>query len=319
MRIGFLVYDDVQALDLFGPMDAFAEANHILAGKRQHYELLLVSAGSKSVQLTNGTRVDAHYTIDDCPTFDTLIIPGGVGSRAEDFPSQAIEWIRRRAPSLRRYGSVCTGLYILAKTGLLDGLRATTHWHHAADAQEQFPKIRIQPDILFARCGKAFSAAGVTAGIDLALSLIEEDLGPSAASDVARYMVVFLKRPGDQRQFSGLLQQQFAADGEFGDLLAWIADNLEGNLNSHILAGRVGLSERQFRRRFTHLVGRTPTQHIAELRIEASKNGLKAREASINTIARTCGFESADTFRRAFERHTGISPSTYRERFRATH
>ena len=315
MHLGFLVFDGVQALDLFGPMDAFEEANNIRKEQGKRYETVLVSHDGGSVLTSGGVRIEAHQSISDCPPLHTLIIPGGEGTRAADFPIDAIEWIKLKSPRLQRYGSICTGLFVLARTGLLDGQTVTTHWAHAEDAQALFPKLKIVPDALYQTSGKVFSAAGVTAGIDLALALIETDLGPSAAADVARHLIVFVKRPGDQRQFSSVLQTQVRATDEFADLVAWIADNLQADLSSYALAERVGLGERQFRRRFATLMGETPTQYIERMRIEVASQSLRDAQGSIEQVAFDVGYASADTFRRAFERFFGVSPTAYRERF----
>ncbi|MEM6819421.1 MAG: helix-turn-helix domain-containing protein [Pseudomonadota bacterium] len=314
-RIGFLAFEDVQALDLFGPIDAFHEANDLDVGKTAPYEIVVITFDGKSVAMSNGTRIEPQASITDCPPLHTLIIPGGQGSRAPDFPEENIHWIRQQARYLRRYGSICTGLYILARTGLADGYRVATHWHHAQDVQEKYPKLSVDPEALFIRAGKLFTAAGVSSGIDLALALIEDDLGPKVASDVARHLVVYLKRPGDQRQFSSVLQRQTTTRQEFAELIAWIADNLSSDLSSFLLAERVGLSERQFRRRFAQLCDETPTQHIERMRIEAATQALLASQTPIERIAREVGYSNADTFRRAFERLLGIAPSVYRERF----
>lgn len=203
----------------------------------------------------------------------------------------------------------------MTKTGLLNGQTVTTHWHHAEDAQAQFRKLTIVADELYLTSGKVFSAAGVTAGIDLALALIEDDLSPSASADVARHLVVFLKRPGDQRQFSTILQTQMRATNDFADLAAWIADNLRADLSSFALAERIGLSEGQFRRRFAKLMGETPTQYIERVRIEIASQSLREGQATIEQVAYDVGYANSGTFRHAFERFLGVPPSVYRERF----
>lgn len=316
-RIGYLVFDGLQALDLFGPMDAFEEANSLLPDNKHHYEQVLVAADGQSVAMSNGVRIEPHVTLADCPPLHTLIVPGGAGTRAPSFPDIAIDWIRAAAPALQRYGSICTGLYVLARTGLLDGHEVTTHWFHTDDVQQRYPALSVVPDALFLKSGKVFTAAGVTSGIDLALALIEEDLGPSMASSVAKHLVVFLKRPGGQKQFSTVLERQALADDDYADLIAWIADNLTADLSSLALADRLAVSERQFRRRFVQLTGETPTQHIERMRIEAATEILVTGHTPVEVIAANVGYNKTDTFRRAFERFFGISPSAYRERFGA--
>lgn len=312
-RIGYLVFDGVQALDLFGPLDAFAEANSQIDGAR--YENVVISETGGPVTTSSGVALNAHASIRDCAPIDTLIIAGGSGARAIDFSNDVIGWVSQIAPTLQRFGSICTGLFILAQTGLLAGRQVTTHWHHTREAQERFPDLEVVDDALFLREGKIFTAAGVTAGIDMALALIEDDFGPSAASLVARHLVVFVKRPGDQRQYSSILRHQTQAAGEFADLTAWIADHVADDLSSEDLAERVGLSERQFRRRFAQAFGETPTRYIERVRIETACGWLTGETQPVDAIARQAGFSNADTFRRTFERLRGVTPSEYRNRF----
>jgi len=314
-HIGYFIFDGVQALDLFGPLDAFEEANDQIDSEQAHYQNVLISTDGAPVTMSNGAVVEAQASIRDCPPLDTLIIPGGSGARIIDFSKEAISWIASAEPKLQRIGSICTGLFILAQTGLLDGRPVTTHWRHGREAEERFPMLTVIDDALFLREGKTFTAAGVTAGIDMALSLIEEDFGPSTASLVARHLVVFVKRPGDQRQYSSILRHQTEAAGAFADLTAWIADHVADTISSEDLAERVGLSERQFRRRFAQAFGETPTRYIERVRIETACGWLTSEPQSIDAIARQTGFSSADTFRRTFERLRGVTPSEYRNRF----
>ncbi len=314
-KIGYLAFDGVQALDLFGPLESFQEANEILERDPAPYENVIISKDGQPVRTSSGVMINAHISIADCKSLHTLIIPGGEGARLEEFPQETINWITQLAPRLNRFGSVCTGLFILAKTGLLDRSQVTTHWKHIQEAQIQFPKLDVKPDALFLRSGRTFTAAGVTAGIDLTLALIEEDFGHVAASEVARHLVVFLKRPGDQRQFSSALMHQSTSRDEFSELIAWITDNLKDDLSSFALAERVGLSERQFRRKFAQIYTKTPVKFIEQIRIQVAISWLTNERISIEAIAADTGFASADSFRRAFERQMGITPSTYRDRF----
>ncbi|MEM6485886.1 MAG: GlxA family transcriptional regulator [Pseudomonadota bacterium] len=314
-RIGFLAFDGFQGLDLIGPLEAFEEVNQRSGNRRRPYQTLVISQNGKPVVADTGFKLCAHTSMEECPRLHTLIIPGGAGARREDFKAEAIQWIERSASSISRLGSICTGLFILAQTGLLDGLRVTTHWKHIVEARNRFPALKVEQDALFLRQGKLFTAAGVSAGIDLALALIEEDHGPTIAADVARHLVVFLKRPGDQRQYSSVLRHQRESSDDFADLVAWIADNLSADLSSDALAERAGLSERQFRRRFAKIFGETPTQRIERIRIETASSWLGSDNASVEKIAADLGYRSADSFRRAFERHLGVSPTEYRSRF----
>ena len=317
-KIGFLAFNDMQGLDLIGPLDAFAVANEQIGESRCLYETIIITRDGKPVVSSAGVTIGAHTSIKNCPPLHTLVIAGGAGARREDFPSDVLRWIERMTPKLKRVGSICTGLFIFARTGLLNGRRVTTHWHHTDEAQGRFPAVDVVSDALFVREGKFFTAAGVTAGIDLALSLIEEDHGPTAASEVARHLVVFLKRPGDQRQYSTVLRHQTETTDEFAELVAWIADNLASDLSSLALAERVGLSERQFRRKFAKVFGETPARHIERIRIESACNWLATENITMRRIAEHVGYKDTDTFRRAFERLCGVAPSEYRSRFSGT-
>lgn len=313
-KIGFLAFDDMQALDLFGPLEAFQEANEH-HGAEQLYDTLVITRSGRPVVSSSGVKISAHSSTKDCPRLHTLIIVGGAGARQPHFSADTLCWIKEEAPKLARLGSICTGLFVLAQTGILKGLRVSTHWHHVDEARDAFPDLVVDRDALYIRDGKFFTAAGVTAGIDLALALIAEDQGPSFASEIARHLVVFFKRPGDQRQYSSMLRDQTVSNDEFADLIAWIPDNLSADLSSFSLAERVNLGERQFRRRFSQLFGETPTKRIERIRVEYASNLLVTGNPSIDRVAQLSGFQSADTFRRVFERRLGVTPSEYRYRF----
>ena len=316
--IGYFVFDGLQALDLFGPLETFQEANEAFADTATRYQNIVISEAGRPVTSSSGVEIVAQKSIRNCPALDTLIIPGGEGARADNFSADVIRWITRKSVRAKRVGSVCTGLFILAQTGLLDGTTVTTHWRHIKEAEARFPELNVSDDALFRRNGKLFTAAGVTAGIDMALALIEEDLGPAAASEIARHLVVFVKRPGDQRQYSAALQRQSTATDEFADLAAWITEHIGEELSSETLASRVGLSERQFRRRFSQVFGETPTRHVEQVRVDAACSWLINETLSIDRIAKDAGFSSADVFRRTFERLRGVTPSDYRKRFKGT-
>jgi transcriptional regulator GlxA family with amidase domain len=314
-RIGFLVYDGLQALDLFGPQEVFAEANRFGSNKASEYETIIISENGEAVTTESGVAIGAHTSLNACPSLHTLLIPGGAGSRQEKIPEAVVDWVRMQTPDVSRIGSICTGIFILARTGILDGRPVTTHWHHVEEALASFPTLQIKPDALFVRDGSVITAAGITAGIDMALSLVEEDMGARVASNVARELVVFLRRPGGQDQFSSLLRQQAAVNNRFSDLLVWIAENLTGELSTDVLAARVCLSERHFRRAFKNNVGETPARAVERIRMEAAKDWLTSTRLSISEVSRITGFRSPDAFRRAFERLTGVNPTDYRQRF----
>ena len=323
-RVGILGFDGVQALDLFGPADAFASdvflARHLDGEPQRHwppYEVVVIGLTGSQFKTSSGVVVRANRVVESKIELDTLVIPGGSGLRQPGVADKAAKWIASMAPRTRRIASVCTGIYGLAPTGLLDNRTVTTHWTAARDVQRRFPLLRVDGDALFIGDGKFYTSAGVTAGIDLTLALIEEDEGRAVALAVARELVVYLKRPGGQKQFSEPLQFQLSATDRFGELAAWIHTNLRGDLSVERLAGRVFLSPRQFARVFKQDFGVTPAAFVESARLaEANRRLLQpSRRLTLEAIARSVGFSSAEVFRRAFEREYGVSPSAYRARF----
>ncbi len=228
-----------------------------------------------------------------------------------------VAWLAARAAQARRTCSVCTGAFLLAAAGLLDGRRATTHWRWAGALQAQYPKVRVEPRPIYVQDGAIWSSAGVSAGIDLALALVEADLGHAAALEVARYLVVFLKRPGSQAQFSAALAGQVEGNGRFGDLHAWIAANLGRDLRIERLAERMAMSPRNFARAYAAATGVTPAKAVEARRVEQARRLLEETARPIGWVARQCGFGDDERMRRSFTRWIGVSPSDYRERFRS--
>jgi transcriptional regulator GlxA family with amidase domain len=312
LRIALLGYDGFQTLDLVGPLDAFASANAEHPGA---YDTAVISLDGAPFVSETGLRVTPAGALADAWPLDTLILPGGAGLRQPAAASAIAEALQEAAPRLRRIVSVCTGLYGLAASGLADGRRATTHWKFAADIAARFPLVRVDPDALFIKDGPIYSSAGITAAIDLALALIEEDHGPALATAAARDLVVYLKRAGGQRQYSEPLRFQARADDRFADLAAWMSDHLAADLGVETLAARVGLSPRQFSRRFTAIFGQTPAQQVEDLRLDDARSRLTSTAASVEAVGAAVGFRSADAFRRAFDRRFGLPPSDYRRRF----
>jgi transcriptional regulator GlxA family with amidase domain len=247
---------------------------------------------------------------------DTLLVAGGEGAETASADPALIDWVRGRAAEARRVASVCTGAFVLAAAGLLDGRRAATHWKYCNSLAERFPAVRVEPDPIHVCDGGVWTSAGVTAGIDLALALVEEDLGRSVALAVARYLVVFLKRPGGQAQFSAALARQ-AADDRFGALHEWINRHLASDLSLSALAGRAGMSERSFSRRYSEATGLTPAHAIERLRVEAARRLLSDTRLPMKRIAQRCGFGSEETMRRSFLRLLAATPQDYRIRFGA--
>lgn len=326
-RIGFLGYDQIQALDLIGPSDAFASdafADELAADSgaetsilppRPPYEVVIIGLTGKRFVTSSGIVMHADVVVPAPIKLDTLIIPGGSGLRRPGMSERAAAWIASRAPNIRRVASVCTGIYALARTGLLDGRRVATHWSAAADVARRFPTLQVEPDALFLKDGQFYTSAGITAGIDLALAMIEEDHGPRAALAVAREMVVYFKRPGGQQQFSEPLQFQLETADRFADLAAWIQSHLRAELSVDVLAARTFLSVRQFSRAFKTRFRTTPAAFVEEARLGEATRRLTAQGANIGSVARSVGYASEDAFRRAFERRFGVSPSNYRRRF----
>ena len=318
IHIGILGYDGVTALDLVGPADAFSTANEVaqtLHSGAPPYRVTVLGLSRRSFVAESGLRFEAHTVLKDVQPPDTLIVPGGSGLRESETSAQLVAWLHAHGQDCRRIASVCTGIYGLAASGLLDGRTVATHWRFARDVAERFPKLRVDDNALYLRDGRYYTSAGITAGIDLSLALIEEDLGPRIALAVARDLVVYLKRPGGQAQYSEPLRMQVLSSDRFADLAAWIVGHLADDLSVETLAARASLSPRQFSRRFTAVFGSTPARYIEDLRMSEARRMLGQDGVSIQRVAAAVGFASADVFSRAFERRFGLSPGAYRERF----
>ncbi len=319
-RVGFLGFDGVQALDIVGPADAFGSDvfdSDLLAenaGPRP-YEIVIIGLTAKRFTTSAGFVMHADATASSRLRLDTLVIPGGAGLRRPGVSEKTAEWISSIEGSVRRIASVCTGLYGLAPTGLLDGRRVTTHWSASRDIGRRYPRLEVAPDAIFIKDGRFYTSAGVTAGIDLALAMIEEDLGSQVALAVARELVVYFKRPGGQQQFSEPLRFQVEATDNFGDLAAWIQSHLSADLSVETLANRANMSVRHFARAFKNEFGATPASFVEELRLGLASERLTARRVTVTAVARSVGYSSEDVFARAFERRFGVSPTAYRARF----
>jgi transcriptional regulator GlxA family with amidase domain len=307
-----LGYADVQTLDLAGPLDAFASANSVQPAA---YIARTASLDGAPFVSESGLRIAPDGALHDMGPIDTLIVPGGAGLRRPAVYEEIAEAVLRLSAGCRRIVSVCTGIYGVAPTGLLDGRRATTHWRFADDVATRFPALRLDCDRIFIKDGPLYTSAGITAAIDLALALIEEDYGPKLALSVARDLVVYMKRSGGQRQFSEPLQFQARSGDRFAELAAWITSHLSDDLSVEQLAARTSLSPRQFSRRFSRAFGQTPSEQIEALRLDAARNHLTGSGAQVEAIAAAVGFRSNDAFRRAFDRRFGLSPTEYRRRF----
>ena len=315
--ICILGYSDVQALDLIGPADTFAIANDHLrvTGFPAGYEVIVLGLTRRTFAAESGVLLKPHTTLSEAPALDTLLISGGRGLRVREQYEHVANWIREHDRSIRRIASICTGIYALAATGLLDGKRITTHWKFAADVAQRFPRVKLDANAIFIKTGKFYTAAGITAGIDLTLALIEDDYGPELALGVARELVVYFKRPGGQEQYSEPLQFQTCSSDRLSSLAPWIAAHLKQNLSVDALAERACLSPRHFTRRFKRAFGVNPAEFVEKLRLDEARRRLTSSGSAIEAVADSVGFCSADSFRRAFERRFGITPSVYRGRF----
>jgi transcriptional regulator GlxA family with amidase domain len=316
-RIGFLVFDGITALDLAGPLDAFATPT-VDGTTKPVYDLVTLGLGRKACTAESGMSIRPSAALADAPPLDTIVVPGGHGLREPSRLRAVSEWLAARAPKTRRVASVCTGVYALAHAGLLDGRRATTHWKFVADVARRFPKVKLDPNALFIKDGRYYTSAGVTSGIDLSLALIEEDLGPRAALAVARELVVNLKRPGGQEQFSEPLKYQLKSSNGMSNLVAHISSHLEADLSVEALARSVALSPRQLTRRCRELFAVSPAALVERFRLDAARERLTERASRVDQVAASVGYRSAEVFQRAFERRFGLNPSAYRTRFSRT-
>jgi transcriptional regulator GlxA family with amidase domain len=314
--IAVLAFPAVQLLDVTGPVQVFASANDFVtdAGGAAPYRISIVAQGGGVVAASGGVTLAASPLTPVGEALDTLIVAGGEGVDSACENPVLVEWVRQQASMARRVASVCTGAFLLGAAGVLDGRRAATHWKFCTRLAERYPAVRVEPDPIFLCDGPVWTSAGVTAGIDLALALVEEDLGRSVALAVARYLVVFLKRPGGQAQFSATLALQ-TADDKFGALHGWVNDHLGRDLSLSVLAEQVGMSERSFSRHYAEATGQTPARAIEQLRVEAARRLLSESRLPVKRIAQRCGFGSEETLRRSLQRLIGVTPQDYRARF----
>jgi transcriptional regulator GlxA family with amidase domain len=274
----------------------------------------VVAAGGPVVTTSAGLALMTAPLSPMSAELDTLIVAGGAGTRDAALNATLVPWIQARAKRARRVASVCAGAFVLGAAGLLDGRRAVTHWTECAELARRYPAVRVEPDPIFVRDGAIWSSAGISAGMDLTLALVEQDLGRTLALAVARHLVMFLKRPGGQAQFSTTLSLQGAEDN-FGALHSWIANNLTRDLSLPKLAERAGMSERSFSRRYAEATGHTPARAVERLRLEAARRLLSDTRAPVKRIAERCGFGSEETMRRSFIRLLAATPQDYRARF----
>ncbi|WAH56986.1 helix-turn-helix domain-containing protein [Pseudomonas silvicola] len=312
--IAVLALPGVQLLDVSGPLDVFAEANRELG--RDHYRLLLVACAGGPVTSSSGARLLADATTaQPLAGIDTLLVAGAPSAPAAWCSAATLGWLRQHAAQARRFGSVCTGAFALAAAGLLDGRQVTTHWAHAAALAQRYPRVTVDADAIHVRDGKLRTAAGVTAGLDLALALVEEDLGADLARRVASQLVMFFKRPGGQLQFSRKGESLPAGRSALQEVQRYVAAHPAEDHSIKALAARAGLSPRHFARLFHQEVGETPASWVEQARIQAARERLEQGHEPPKQVAAHCGFANADTLRRAFSKAVGVSPAEYRKRF----
>jgi transcriptional regulator GlxA family with amidase domain len=324
--IACLIYPDVMSLDVTGPLQVFASANveRQRQGLSPCYRLCLLAEEAGPIATSAGFQLVAEHSwrTFDSATLDTLLLPGGLGEAAQCSNPALLAWLRESEPHIRRLGSVCSGALILAAAGLLDGRRATTHWADAETLRQGYPQVEVLADCLHTYdpddllgAAHIFTSAGVTAGIDLALALVEADHGRALALAVARRLVMFLRRPGGQSQFSTLLSPEPSRVPRLAALLEWIPANLASDLSLEALATQAHMTPRTLSRVFTQELGMGPGRYVERVRLEAARNLLQNAQASISTVARLTGFGHPENLRRSFHKHLAISPQEYLQRF----
>ena len=315
--IGILGFDGVRTLDLTGPLEAFATARLDGDSNRSQpcYETIVIALTGREFVSECGVVFKAKKTIKTAPALDTIIIPGGAGLRDADTIRHALEWLTDRAEATRRVVSVSTGIYALARTGLLDGRSVTTHWRFARDIAQQFPKLHVNYTASFLKDGAFYTCGGGTAGIEVALALIDEDYGARVALSAAREFGMDLRPPGDDEPLIDPSQYQSGPTERLAELRAWAAGHLRDKLSVDALAERTGLCPRHFNRLFKRIFHRTPADFVEHLRLTEARRRLLIPRNTVESVAATVGFKSADVFRRAFERRFGVTPRTFRSRF----
>ncbi|MER8222221.1 GlxA family transcriptional regulator [Streptomyces sp. NPDC094143] len=306
-----VLYDGAQSLDVSGPVEVFAGAELLAPGT---YRIRTASLDGAPVRTTSGLTLVPDAPLDGAPDPDILLVPGGTGGLRPD--ARLVDWVREHGPGAGRLVSVCTGATVLAAAGLLDGRRATTHWAYSARLARDHPAVEVDPDPVYVRDGHVATSAGVTAGIDLALALVEEDLGREVALTIARHLVVFLRRPGNQAQFSAQLAAQTARREPLREVQRHIAERPDADLSVESLAARARLSPRHFARAFRAETGMTPGRYVDRVRLEHARRLLEDTVDGIEEISRTSGYGTPEAMRRAFVKALGTPPAEYRRRFR---
>ena len=318
MRVAILIAPTARCLEIAGPFDVFSTAN-MLMKTDGHYEMQMIASSSEPMAVSHGLRLTTDRTIaDPVDSIDTLFVAGPHDAADALAATEVIAWVARHAPSIRRCCAGRTGAFILAAAGLLDGRRATTHWRYADEFIGHFPSVRLEPDRIFIKDGPIWTSAGVSTGIDMALALLEEDHGRALSLEVARFLVVFLKRPGGQSQFSAYLASQIAARTQIQKVQSWVLEHLTADLSTEALAASAGMSVRNFTRVFQDEAKSTPTRFVERARLDAARRLLEESDLPLKRIASSSGFGTIGRMRRAFRRQVSVGPLEYRRRFQST-
>ena len=320
-QIAIVAYAGVQSLDVTGPLEVLAGAQRLvrLSGREDRgYDVRIVSRDGAPLATSSGLTLTPHSSLRDAAgEIDTLIVPGGYGRTDAADDRVLLDWIARVSASARRTVSVCTGAFLLAQAGLLDGRRATTHWAAAGELAREYPAVDIDPEPIFVRDGPIWTSAGVTAGMDLALALVEDDLDRAAALEIARHLVLFLRRPGNQSQFSATLAAQQPEREPLRETLRFLLENVDDDHSVDAMAARAHMSPRHFARAFRAETGLTPARYVERVRLEAARRRLEDTTEPVAAIAVACGFGTAETMRRVFLRALDVGPAEYRRRFQS--
>jgi len=315
--IAILLYSGVQSLDVTGPLEVFHAAGQVQQQRGgRGYEVMLVARERRPLRTSSGITIVPDAELDDAPRcLDTLIVPGGSGQMQAGADAETVDWVAQASVRAARTASVCTGAFVLARAGVLDGRRATTHWAFADRLAREHPAVTVDPEPIYVRDGDVWTSAGVTAGIDLALALVEQDHDRDTALLIARHLVMFLRRPGSQAQFSATLASQQPEREPLREIQRQVIEDVGADHTVEAMAARAHMSPRHFARAFRSETGVTPARYVERVRLEAARRRLEEGEQPIAAVADACGFGTAETMRRAFLRTLAVGPSEYRRRF----
>jgi transcriptional regulator GlxA family with amidase domain len=318
-NVAILLYPGVQSLDVTGPVEVFHAATRVLdatGSRRRGYAIRTVTRDGAPIRTSSGLTITPDGAlVDETGALDTLLVPGGDGRARAGADAAIVAWVANASQRARRTAAVCTGAFLLARAGLLDGRRATTHWSAARELAREYPAALVDADPIFIRDGRIWTSAGVTAGMDLALALVEEDLDRDVALLIARHLVLFLRRPGNQSQFSATLAAQQPGREPLREVQRLVVEDVAGDHSVEAMAARAHMSPRHFARAFAAETGITPARYVERVRLEAARRRLEDTAEPVAAVALACGFGTAETMRRAFLRSLSVSPAEYRRRF----